>query len=89
MQTDTQMLGEVTVKGQMPTHKMWVILSKTADSTTVQLTMVTSSDLVHSSMHSTHNKSLSKNTLFKRPVECKICKKWDKPHTHPINDGRH
>ena len=28
MQTDTQMLGEVTVKGQMPTHKMWVILSK-------------------------------------------------------------
>ena len=28
MQTDMQMLGEVTVKGQMPTHKMWVILSK-------------------------------------------------------------
>ena len=31
----------------------------------------------------------STNVESTLPVECKICKKWDKPHTHPINDGRH
>ncbi len=64
MQTDTQMLGEVTVKGQMPTHKMWVILSKTADSTTVQLTMVTSSDLVHNAGWQSINNEVDVDDLF-------------------------
>ena len=64
MQTDTQMLGEVTVKRQMPTHKMWVILSKTADSTTVQLTMVTSSGLVHNAGWQSINNEVDVDDLF-------------------------
>ena len=64
MQTDMQMLGEVTVKGQMPTHKMWVILSKTADSTTVQLTMVTSSGLVHNAGWQSINNEVDVDDLF-------------------------
>ena len=64
MQTDTQMLGEVTVKGQMPTHKMWVILSKTADSTTVQLAMVTSSGLVHNAGWQSINNEVDVDDLF-------------------------
>ena len=31
----------------------------------------------------------STNTQSTKTVWCSVCKRYDKPHTHPLNDGRH